>query len=224
MPVLRQEDTEEPRSKLGGVPWIPAGEHWPRCTGCGGQLSLIVQLHVDSLPTGTSSGENGLLQLMICGVKDAEEECWMIHDAFSANVHAKFVDLSRGGGPGVAEPSTELWRAFEILEWEEIVDFPSIQECPEIYAELGLEPGIESLLTTHMTQYTCFPCPEDKLGGWPAWCQSPDRPECPTCDAQMRFIFQTDATRHVNWWGAGQGYLWQCAHHPQVAAFTIQLT
>jgi hypothetical protein len=43
--------TRDPVSKLGGVPWLPAGASWPGCTACGKPMLFAAQLaRSDALP------------------------------------------------------------------------------------------------------------------------------------------------------------------------------
>lgn len=62
-----------------------------------------------------------------------------------------------------------------------------------------------------------------KLGGWPAWIQAPEYPDCPRCRQPMRFVFQVETDELVGD-DPVSGYITQCAEHQDVVGFTWQCT
>lgn len=61
----------------------------------------------------------------------------------------------------------------------------------------------------------------DKLGGWPAWVQGVEYPDCPRCGARMALLFQLDSEENVPWMfgDVGCGHVTRCPAHPDEVAF-----
>jgi hypothetical protein len=227
------EDEGAAASRFGGVPWLAAGEDWPRCGDCARPLPFFLQLDLASVPTALDRrfGE-GLLQLFYC------TEC---DGGFEAFARSHRVRVLRGAAaPATAVPGeVELFPVRAIVGWEEMADLPDPAEhedleigysydfaariarvdCPEVglSAELPFDEGGDALAETVATAAT-----GDKLAGWPSWVQNVEYPTCPRCQERMRYVFQLDSEDNVPYmWGdAGTGHITQCPQHLDVVTFT----
>ena len=64
----------------------------------------------------------------------------------------------------------------------------------------------------------------DKIGGWPAWVQTPSYPSCPECHQPMRYVMQLESdglSGHI-FGDRGKAHLFQCADHAEGVAFSWQ--
>lgn len=202
-------------SRFGGAAALRAGEGNPVCGRCGGALPLLLQLSADELPpaAGAPFGP-GLLQLFYCTNTDddasceADGEAW---EAFAPSVVARVVP-TRGLRAGARVPACLPPR--RIASWREVDDRPSYDDA----AELGVNLSADDADALTLVGY---PRTGDKLLGWPAWVQGPERPPCPDCGEAMRELFQLDSDGNVPlmFGDMGTGHLFQCGAHPSRVAF-----
>jgi Domain of unknown function (DUF1963) len=141
-------------------------------------------------------------------------------------------------GPGLVTSLPEQdgpWPAKRIVGWDRFDDLPT----PCEHDQLGLTytydfdartlrfecPELDFDLTNRMSE-----CPVeeiamsesgDKLGGWPAWVQDVEYPQCPQCGRQMIHVFQLDSEDNIPFMfgDCGCAHVTQCPEHKDVVAF-----
>lgn len=234
-PVVEEGDGPPTASKFCGLPWIGPEASWPRCGHCREPLTLLLQLDLDDLPEelGDRFG-SGLLQLFYC-LRDGCQGVggW---EPFAD-------DLSRvrivHPTPSAPAPSVSTEQPYlpakRITGWTRFDDLPS----PAEHDECGLKYTYD--FTDGTLRIECpdlgFDCKQrmsecqaeeiataehgDKLGGWPAWVQGVEYPNCPTCGRRMVLVFQVDSEDHVPFMfgDVGCGHITQCPEHKGVVAF-----
>jgi hypothetical protein len=122
-----------------------------------------------------------------------------------------------------------------IVGWQRFLDLPDFAEHPE----LGLKHGYDSaartlrlecpelglvcdhLRSTDLAKGIADAAARDKLGGWPAWVQGVEYPNCPRCGRRMAHVFQVDSEHNVPFMfgDVGCGHITQCPEHKEVVAF-----
>ena len=215
-PIVEDGDGWSLASKFSGVPYLKAGEEHPRCKNCRESLQLFVQLNLDELPEpARSEFGDGLLQMFYCTSEEplCEDEC-DAYFPFSESVLVRIVqpDAAQTASPGVA-PTKEFFPPKLIVGWQESEDYPNPEEAESLGIELS-EDEQEPL-------YEAFPQTGDKLAGYPAWVQGIEYPNCPTCDKQMRLVFQIDSEDNLPYMfgDVGCGHITQCETHKEQLAF-----
>lgn len=210
-PVVEEGDGPLAGSKFSGTALVPAGEDWPRCPNCERPMQLFIQLAAADLPAEAPRFGDGVLQLFYCA--SSEPLCEVDCEAFapfSKSVLARVVDPANA-----VEPSSRPDEPFpprRIVGWERIDDYPSWSEVSED-VELS-DAEYEELGAT-------YPGSGDKLGGWPAWQQDEEYPECTECDQPMRYLLQIDSDDNLpyQFGDIGTGHLAQCSDHPHILSF-----
>ncbi len=212
LPETADDDGPRTASKLGGTAWIPAGDAWPTCPNCGRPLQLLLQLDPRDAPEAARAGlGSGLLQLFYCTSQDplCEVDCEAFFP-FSACVVARRVAPDGEGG----DAAPELPGAFpprRITGWRAVDDLPTPEDAPDVDLP---DAAWDEVYRHGLVE-------RDKLGGWPAWVQGPERPACPRCGTAMRVVFQivSDDTLPIVFGDMGTGHLTVCPEHPDVLAF-----
>ncbi len=218
IPTVEERDGELGATKFGGRPWLAADEEWPLCENCGGRLQLFLQLDLGSIPKPAQEqfGSEGLLQLFYCTNSDplCEVDC-EAYFPYAKSVVARWVPdpsaPSRDDAAGPDEPHAPRL----VTGWTPHDDIPNWEEAD--YA-LGVELDDE---TSDQLIESGLPVVGDKLGGWPAWVQGVEYPDCRECGAQMKYVFQIDSNDNVPFMfgDVGAGHLSRCPAHPEVLAF-----
>jgi uncharacterized protein YwqG len=205
------------------------GEDWPICKGCERPMQFFLQMPLAGLPTDFAARGDGMLQMFYCSQDDGACETWR---PFSGTHMVRLLTASASVAshpPGLAQLS-----ARSIERWSELVDYPH----PEEHGELGLvyeydfpnklvsvscdELGIALAdLDIDVAETIANAEPGDKLGGWPAWVQGVEYPDCPQCGRRMALVLQLDSEDNIpHMFGdVGCGHITQCPDHPQVLAF-----
>jgi hypothetical protein len=64
----------------------------------------------------------------------------------------------------------------------------------------------------------------DKLGGWPAWVQDAEWPQCADCAERMVQVVQLESNGSVGhqWGDMGRAYIFLCEDHPSRVGFVWQ--
>lgn len=208
-------------SGFGGHPHLAPGVDHPVCPNCRQPMPLLAQLDLDSLPAAARPGGDGLLQAFYCdGAPDAQSntQCDVDLEGWAAFSRASVVRLVPSTD-GVATQSGRAHPARRVDRWEAYErDLPNWEEA----RELGMEypddfADVEGLEITKGG---------DKLGGWPAWVQSLEYPDCPRCGARMALVLQIDSEDNVPvmFGDVGTGHVTQCPAHPDVLAFAWACT
>jgi hypothetical protein len=89
-------------------------------------------------------------------------------------------------------------------------------------AELGLNFEIDVEDYFACIAFSAPTITGDKLGGWPAWLQNIEFPECPRCRQTMdKFVFQIDSNDNIPFSLAngGRGQILQCPRDTDVFSF-----
>jgi hypothetical protein len=179
-------------------------------------MPLLAQLALDSLPKVVRPAGNGLIQAFYCDASPSDDPrampCDVELEGWRAFSKASVVRLVAAGS---GEPS-EFGRAHRpqrIDGWDPHEgDLPTWEEA----AEHGIDYPDE-----YADDDVDLPKGGDKLGGWPAWVQSVEYPDCPRCGNQMAYVLQIDSEDHVPvmFGDVGTGHVTQCPQHPDVLAF-----
>jgi hypothetical protein len=203
-------------SGFGGLPYLPAGVDHPGCPNCHQPMPLLVQLAIDTLPPDVRPPGDGLIQAFYCdgapaddpdSACDVELEGWR---PFSKASSVRLVDVGTGAPSAVGRSHPPR----HVTAWEPAGDdIPSWQEAEELGIEYPDDLADEDDLEVARTG--------DKLGGWPAWVQGVEYPDCPQCGAQMALVLQIESEEHVPvmFGDLGTGHVTQCRAHPEVLAF-----
>lgn len=233
-PVVEEGDPALAASKFCGMPWTGPETNWPECKGCGEPLSLLVQLDLDALPEELSNRfGTGLLQLFYC----VQEAC---HGEGGWEPFSDVVSLVRVVHPTTdsAEPKPDekpSLPAKAIVGWERFEDLPSPAEHDEIGLKYtyDFEDGtlriecpdvnldVKQRMSECEAEEIAIAVGGDKLGGWPAWVQGVEYPNCPICGARMVLVLQLDSEDNIPFMlgDAGTGHITQCPEHKEVVAF-----
>lgn len=133
-------------------------------------------------------------------------------------------------------PGAGGFPAKRIVGWTRFIDLPKPQEHDELglkynydfkagtvrleCSELGLVfDGIrDQMLAENIANSELG----DKLGGWPAWIQNVEYPNCPRCRQRMVHVFQVDSEHNIPFMfgDAGCGHVTQCPQHREIVAFS----
>lgn len=179
-------------SKFGGLPFWVAQRPWPGCLGCGAPLSFLGQIRSDEFDAG-----GGFARLFSCFYCFACAPWW---DVGGKGFHAEWLPL--GGDPPLlaAKHSPLRVRAVEPLALRVAPreDRPSLWDHPDAAT---LSPGQRDLLARQ------GPCAASKMGGWPAWLQSPQKPACRHCGGDMHFLGQFSSGNPIRAEFGGHGRL-----------------
>ena len=220
MPVIEEEEQEIVASKIGGRAYIPEDGTHPRCSNCGEELTLFLQLHPKDLPENCDLDlePQKLIQLFYCTNQnpncEIECEAWF---PFSKSVVARSIPLPVDM-PAKNEAATSARQFPEkgISDWIAHEDYPDWQEMQVGDARLT-EQEVEVLEKSERI----IPKAADKLGGWPYWVQGVEYPACPECGIQMQMIFQLDSNHHLPYMfgDSGIGHIHQCRLHKSILAF-----
>jgi hypothetical protein len=230
-PEIRHGDGPLAASKFGGTPYLPAGEEWPVCPGCGEPMQFFVQLDLASLPEELSfSHRAGLVQLFYC--TGIEPPCEVEHAAWepgARSVLARWLPPVAAGSakrrkgqvpPHQGYPRRALgWKPAAVTRWTRIA-----AEVPGYGEPLG-DPAASELLDEHfddLYERDVVARTGDKLGGWPAWVQDPVYPRCELCERPMRYLLQLESGGLCGhqFGDLGAGHLFQCDEHPEKVAFS----
>ena len=208
-------------SGFGGRPFLPDGVDHPACPRCGRPMPLLAQLALADLPAGGPQRGAGLLQAFYCPTTDertftscnTELGGWA---AFSACHVVRLVDAA---GPGAPSDAGEPYPSRRVTGWREVTDWPGWEE------QLELGVAIPDDLGNAISE-AGFPRAGEKLGGWPAWVQSLEYPDCPRCGTRMAVLLQIDSEQllPITFGDMGTGHVTQCPSHPDVLAFAWACT
>ena len=227
-PVV-QVDTAS-RSWFGGAPLVAAGSDWPVCTSCGKRMRFFLQLDLTQLPASAPVAQHrGVVQLFCCTSDEGGCPTW---EPFAgANAVRLLTDATGGLLPGLGP---EPFPKKVIGDWEAFDDAPD----PEEFDALGLRISYDFDASTtdvacddppvdlhdvdiEVAELISDAEPGDKLGGWPAWVQGAEYPQCRVCGRVMELLFQIDSEDNVPYMfgDVGCGHITQCPDHPAELAF-----
>lgn len=216
-------------SKFGGeLPFMPADKAWPVCEECNDKKTFVCQINIRQIPKEMQSHiglSSGLFQMFFCF------ECSPFQNVFddvnivpekdlsvpqlkllagaaagSTNVVAKnipgslkkFINEIKDGVKENPEypqrfvkwdvcPYMEIMNSEELQTLEQFGE-DEYDELDEFYDEPGQIQG---------------PSGDIKLGGYVAWVQSPEYPDCPDCKVSMKttFLQLSQCDLFFNSWG-----------------------
>jgi hypothetical protein len=190
----RRGDPPATASSLGGTPWWPGSEPWPRCGGphayvdaeepaavavdAPGPLVPVAQLWRRDLPELPFPPGTDVCQVLWCPRLHEPDHGPSVRVVWrdSATVAQALADLPEPGraAPGfVPLPCT--------LSPERVVELPNWAELPVHLYDRLLAWG-ESRDVDYAAELSC--APGSKVGGWPDW--NGGRPERMTCPAGHR--------------------------------------
>lgn len=230
VPQLETGDGKPSDDKLGGT---PLGEV-PVCKTCKRPMVLLLQLDPRRLPAGAPGKGKGPLQVFHCGRRDCDYGD-VTHSPGGTGVLLRIataptpaeaesattskVKTAKSKTPARKKPAkaapnvVNKGRASRIVGWTEVSDLPGRGDMDQ------LELDAKELRLSEAERSR----DGDKLGGYACWIQHPATPSCPSCHAEMRFVFQLSA-RLVDFGDSGLGYVHQCDKHPAKLAFSWSST
>ena len=207
LPNLEPGEGAPRGSRLGGRPFVPQGEAWPMCGGCGRQLELLVQLSWSELPEPAQKLlPPGLYQLFLCDSPcQVEEEGW---NPFARSTLARMLPLDTPGSVASGADGGSQLPPRRISSWAVRDELPRYVELAsrldseraDEAAEAARERGLEA-------------APGEKLLGWPHWIQDAEHPRCRRCPTlNMNVIFQVDSNKGlpVSFADSGIGFWVRC--------------
>jgi uncharacterized protein YwqG len=235
-PRTVEDDGGDLGTRYGGRPWIGFGFAWPSCPLCQQPMQLFVQIDLAELPPELEwPHRDGLVQLFYCTTVrgsgfdlqmcEVEGNAW---DAFARTMVVRHVPAERvAAAAGLARlpPNADQrhlpgWRPSRVIGWErQAAELPGYEErvweTIEEYEECCYD------LHDVMRARDVAPRVGDKLGGWPAWVQSPRRPSCPRCKKAMQVLLQVESNGHSGhqFGDLGAGHVSQCPQHVDAVAF-----
>jgi uncharacterized protein YwqG len=215
IPKTKSGDCSPAGSKFSGLAFIPEGEQWPECGNCERPMQLFVQLNANDVPEEAGHLlSNGLLQLFYC--TSSEPQCDVECAAFFAFSKAHLARVIDDGPAGAytESPVSDPFPARSIVGWTSVIDAPNWEESERMGIAFEDEEA-DKLADTNL------PADGEKLGGWPAWIQGVEYPNCPQCDQPMEFLFQIDSEKNIPFLlgDAGIGHVTRCKSHPDVLTF-----
>lgn len=178
-------------------------------------MQLFLQLNASDVPDEAQSLiPNGILQFFYCTNNDPH--CEVDCEAFFPFSKAILIRVVEPGPyRELSEsPVEDAFPARSIKGWTPLKDFPNWEEseslgiaCTDDESDLLGELGI--------------PYAGEKLGGWPAWVQSIEYPDCPECDAPMDLVFQFASEENLPYMfgDVGTGHVTRCKSHPEILTF-----
>ncbi|MCR8634871.1 YwqG family protein [Paenibacillus radicis (ex Xue et al. 2023)] len=209
-------DSSNIASKFSGTPYISENESYPICQNCSKPMQLFVQLSLSELPQSFQSYvgiDKGILQMFYCLNEEplCEVEC-EAYFPFSKSTFLRIINPIDSGRSDI--DVSKFYPAKTILSWNEIADYPNIEEMNEM--GLSFTDDEESELYESLN-----PATGDKLGGYPSWVQGVEYPNCPKCQEKMQLIFQIDSEINLPYMfgDSGCGHITQCNKHKDVLAF-----
>jgi hypothetical protein len=179
-------------------------------------MPLLAQVALADLPAGSPPRGDGLLQVFYCQASDEREltSCDTELEGWAAFSPCHVVRLVAADSPGAPSGAGEPYPAHRVTSWREVTDWPGWEE----QAELAIT--VEDDLLNAISD-AGYPRAGEKLGGWPAWVQSLEYPDCPRCGSRMTFLLQIESEQllPVMFGDLGTGHVTQCPAHPDVLAF-----
>ncbi len=215
LPKTQAGDAAINGSKFSGLAAIPPGSTWPACGNCNRPMQLFLQLNSKDVPDGAKRLlPTGILQLFYCTSSDppCDVDCEGYFPYSKAHLARVISDGEHTHFD--ATPVADAFPPRAIVGWQEIVDVPNWEETERL--GYGLANNEIDMLAD-----TSTPAAGEKLGGWPAWVQGVEYPDCRVCGAPMRHVFQIDSEQNLPWLlgDAGIGHVTRCREHPEVLTF-----
>ena len=164
----------------GGMPKGVPEKHWPMCAECEGALIHVATFHAD--PDRLPLTKHAALMAFVCG----NEMC----EFWDADMGANRVLLRTAAD--LAKPTLKAPPKDGEISKRRTFAYEEVFEVDQ-----ELEPNAPS------PQYC------DKVGGYPAFIQGDETPECTKCSKPMRFVAQL-TERDMNFTGGGISYIFVC--------------
>ncbi|MDF1697327.1 MAG: DUF1963 domain-containing protein [Saprospiraceae bacterium] len=176
-------------SKMGGDPNLTNFESYPTCSDCNNKLNFILQIYKSEYPSFYFPTNRDLFQLFRCPNMDCKGIDYMKSDLKMYSYYFKqgdndFDTKIEYNEIGELEGPIAECKFYPIPS----IDFPNYDET---------ESDIYSILETEYDEDTENFMFENysgkigtKIGGYPAWTQSPIYPSCKKCGKVKDFIFQ----------------------------------
>ncbi|WP_218827537.1 DUF1963 domain-containing protein [Rubricoccus marinus] len=216
-PLTSAEMGPADASSFSGLAWIPEGETWPECPNCGRPLQLLAQLNTADLPEPTrAQAGTGLIQAFYC--TNADPKCDVDLEGWAPFSDAHVVRrVVPSGVPALSSPPEAIPDRFPPRR---ITGWTAFEE-PPLYEEAAVRSVELDDATWDALADDGWPRAGDKLGGWPHWVQSPERPACRRCGREMEVLLQLDSHDHlpIYFGDMGAGHLSVCPEHADVLAF-----
>jgi predicted DNA-binding WGR domain protein len=179
---------------FGGVPPGFDAKNWPVCADCRHPMQFIALFHADRerLPLGKAAA----LAVFACNGHFTSGACetWEADAGCNAAILLTAKQLAR---PALDRPPNSA-------DGEKPIP-------PMRRRMIGYRPRHEA--DPELEDNAAHPAGCSKLGGFPAWLQFPDAPECDACGEAMQFVGQIDerADAKLNF-GGGIAYVFRCPH------------
>ncbi|MCZ7433806.1 hypothetical protein [Streptomyces sp. WMMC1477] len=178
-------------TRTGGLPLVPTGFTWPRCSTCDGALQFLAQVRMDDLG-GTG---RGLFAVFMCDNDRGNCAAWAPH---SGGNRALLLP-AEGVSPAQAPPSGRT-RLGEV--------------CAVRYADVDAATYYDASTGWAKTRDRPLGDVLGQLGGEPSWLQGDETPTCARCGRRTAFVAQWeeghDHRTAAYFGGGGCGYGFAC--------------
>lgn len=174
----------------------------PTCPCCEKPMSCIVSLDFASLNPKSEVGNDGILQVFYC--TSTSPPCEVKTEAWAAGPgKSKLVRVVRGSDNSHCAK----------IGWSGFADVPMADDTtvekklPSIARKAELEDDWPAPFTG------------DKIGGYPAWAQDAEYPDCPHCKAPATDLVMqlaSEGISGVQFGDMGTAYVFRCKKHPTV--------
>lgn len=183
-PKSVNEQLSATKSKLGGTGILDGTA--PVCPICKSTTSFVLQIFKKEFPSLFYSEGHDLFTVYRCESDDCEGIYDDTTDQFTV---FRFHRLSEYSQIAVCSDD-ELIYSFPSCQFDpvKVDDYPNYEEglYPAVEPVAGIgDDELDEMLTDHFS-----PRHGTKIGGYPAFTQSPWYPSCPTCKKSTDFIFQ----------------------------------
>ncbi|MFJ8042258.1 DUF1963 domain-containing protein [Kitasatospora sp. NPDC096147] len=183
-------------SSVGGPLLWPADEPWPLCPEhSGSPMVAVVQVRRDDLPEQVVPypADRDLLQVLWCP-RDHDGR-WVEPLVVWRAAPAGGVALATAPPPPAEAERVYLPRPCTVHP-EAVTEYPSWDLPEELWQRL--EPRFEEVERERWWDYQnhLSTAPGIKLGGYPAWCQDPRRPDCRSCRSPMTHLLSIESSEY----------------------------
>lgn len=207
MMCCTKKDKRGTMSKLGGMPWMKAGDEWPTCTLCETQMAFLAQINFAETPQlqQASNRNNGLLQVWMCEADDCDT-----YEAFSGAHHIRIVrpgDFAKLDLTSTPPDGVGLKDAQFVAKWTRRPELPNSEELGDRGIEVadGADEWLQDL-----------PRNGEKVGGWPGWVQGVEYPDCEECGEPMKNVLlqlEAGTIDGFDFGDCGTAHVTQCSKH-----------
>ncbi|SEG91272.1 protein of unknown function [Actinacidiphila yanglinensis] len=233
--ILRPEPGGPGRaeSSLGGPPLWPADDPWPHCAEQGHYfpdssgdrtpvrpvpMVPVLQVFARDVPELPFPEGRDLLQVVWCTLLHPADRSESVRPRLYWRTEAEVLAagvLTDVPAPAVEDIFDEFLPPPCVLSPVTVHDYPNWGKPEELQGEV-LEERMEVFAERTGRDYTDAACAlETKIGGYPAWSQPPDWPDCPR-GHRMEHLASVTADHGMDMGDLGGVYLFVCRRCPDL--------